>query len=79
MPDINGYEIFTEIKAIDNLNKIPIIFLTTLNDVESELKCLKLGALDFIEKPFVPELMLSRIKTHLELANYRKNLEFLVH
>jgi len=79
MPYINGYEIFSEIKAIDKLKKIPIIFLTASNDVESELKCLKLGALDFIGKPFVPELMLSRIKTHLELANYRKNLEFLVH
>jgi putative two-component system response regulator len=78
IPDINGYEVFSQIKAIDNLNKIPIIFLTSLNDVESELKCLKLGALDFIEKPFVPELMLSRIKIHLELASYRKNLEFLV-
>ena len=68
----------TTIKSIDRLSKIPVIFLTALNDVESELKCLKLGALDFIGKPFVPELMLSRIKIHLELASYRKNLEFLV-
>ena len=78
MPDINGYETITTIKSIDRLNKIPVIFLTALNDVESELKCLRLGAVDFIGKPFVPELMLSRIKTHLELANYRKNLESLV-
>lgn len=78
MPDINGYETFNTIKSIDRLKKIPIIFLTALNDVESELKCLRLGALDFIGKPFVPELMLSRIKTHLELADYRKNLEFIV-
>lgn len=78
MPGINGYEIFNTIKSINKLAKIPIIFLTALNDVESELKCLKLGALDFISKPFVPELMLSRIKIHLELASYRKNLEFLV-
>ncbi len=78
MPEINGYEIFSKIKSIDRLKQIPIIFLTALNDVESELKCLKLGALDFISKPFAPELMLSRIKIHLELATYRKNLEFLV-
>lgn len=78
MPEINGYEIFSTIKSIDRLKQIPIIFLTALNDVESELKCLKLGALDFISKPFAPELMLSRIKIHLELATYRKNLEFLV-
>ncbi|WP_160687808.1 HD domain-containing phosphohydrolase [Clostridium sp. C2-6-12] len=78
MPEVNGYEIFKTIKSMDRLKNIPIIFLTALNDIESELKCLKLGAIDFIGKPFVPELMLSRIKTHLELSNYRKNLEFLV-
>ncbi|OOM74663.1 cyclic di-GMP phosphodiesterase response regulator RpfG [Clostridium puniceum] len=78
MPNINGYEIFKTIKSLDRFKNIPIIFLTTLNDVESELKCLKLGALDFIRKPFVPELMLSRINIHLELASYRKKLEFLV-
>lgn len=79
MPKINGYEIFKIIKSIDRFKNMPIIFLTALNNVEIELKCLKLGAVDFITKPFVPELMLSRIKTHLELANYRKNLEILVH
>lgn len=79
MPDTNGYEIFSTIKSINRLSKIPIIFLTSLNDAENELKCLKLGAVDFISKPFIPELMLSRIQIHLELSNYRKNLEFLVH
>lgn len=78
MPDINGYETLDTIKSVDRLSKIPVIFLTALNDVESELKCLRMGALDFIGKPFAPELMLSRIKVHLELANYRKNLELLV-
>ncbi|EHI98837.1 response regulator receiver modulated metal dependent phosphohydrolase [Clostridium sp. DL-VIII] len=77
MPNINGYELFSTIKSIDRLKKIPIIFLTALNDIESELKCLRLGALDFISKPFVPELMLSRIRLHLELTAYRKNLEVL--
>lgn len=77
-PDVNGYEILNIIKSIDRLSKVPVIFLTTLNDVDSELKYLRMGALDFIGKPFLPELMLSRVKVHLELANYRKNLELLV-
>jgi putative two-component system response regulator len=63
---------------MDRLNKVPVIFLTSSTDIESELKCLKLGAVDFISKPFVPELMLTRINTHLELARYRKELEYLV-
>lgn len=78
MPGINGYEIMSTIKSMDRLNKVPVIFLTSSTDIESELKCLKLGAVDFISKPFVPELMLTRINTHLELARYRKELEYLV-
>ena len=75
MPGINGFETFHTIKSIDRLLNIPIIFWTALKDPEVELKCLQLGAVDFISKPFLPELMLSRIKIHLELAGYKKNLE----
>ena len=78
MPGMNGFETLSTIKSIPRLNKIPVIFLTALNDQRNEIKCLKLGAVDFIAKPFVPELMLSRIKLHLELSNYRKNLEGIV-
>lgn len=78
MPGMNGFETLSTIKSIPRLSKIPVIFLTALNDQKNEIKCLKLGAVDFIAKPFVPELMLSRIKLHLELSSYRKNLEGLV-
>lgn len=78
IPGMNGYELLNTIKSLNNLSKIPVIFLTSSTDVECELKCLRLGAVDFIIKPFVPELMLTRINTHLELAKYRKELEFLV-
>lgn len=78
MPGMNGFETLSTIKSIPRLRKIPVIFLTALNDQKNEIKCLKLGAVDFIAKPFVPELMLSRIKLHLELSSYRKNLEGLV-
>lgn len=78
MPGMNGFETLSTIKSIPRLRKIPVIFLTALNDQKNEIKSLKLGAVDFIAKPFVPELMLSRIKLHLELSSYRKNLEGLV-
>lgn len=78
MPGINGFETLATIKSIPRLSQIPVIFLTALNDHKSEIKCLQLGAVDFIAKPFIPELMLSRIKLHLELSRYRKNLEGLV-
>lgn len=75
MPGINGFETFHTIKSIDRLRNVPVIFWTALTDPEIELKCLQLGAVDFISKPFLPELMLSRIKIHLELAGYRNSLE----
>ena len=78
MPGVDGFEAFSTIKSIDKFKNIPIIFLTIQNDAESELKALKLGAVDFISKPFIPEIMISRINTHLELASYRNELEMLV-
>lgn len=78
MPGINGFETLTTIKSIDRLSQIPVIFLTAQNDRKSEIKALQLGAVDFLAKPLVPELMLSRIKLHLELSSYRKNLEGVV-
>ncbi|MDO5516737.1 MAG: response regulator [Clostridium sp.] len=75
---MNGFETVTTIKSIARLSQIPVIFLTSLNDYKNEIKCLRLGAVDFIAKPFIPELMLSRVKLHLELYSYKRNLESLV-
>ncbi|WP_288326538.1 HD-GYP domain-containing protein [uncultured Clostridium sp.] len=78
MPRVDGFEVFCTIKSIDKFKNVPVIFLTVQNDVKSELKALKLGAVDFIFKPFIPEIMISRINTQLELASYRNELESLV-
>jgi len=78
MPGIDGFQTLSTIKSIDKLKNVPIIFLTIQNDIESELKALKLGAMDFISKPFIPEIIISRINTQLELASYRTELEGLV-
>ncbi|MDF2614568.1 MAG: rpfG3 [Clostridia bacterium] len=78
MPEMDGYEIFKKIKENPETSKIPIIFLTAQTDSESELHGLYLGAVDFIAKPFISEIMLSRIKMHLELEEYHQSLEALV-
>lgn len=75
MPDMDGYETLEHIKANSKTAGIPVIFLTADNDTESEIKGFKLGAVDFITKPFKPEIMLSRIATQIELSEYRKSLE----
>jgi len=78
MPFKNGFEVCEELQAIPSTKQIPIIFLTALSETANEEKGLSLGAVDFIRKPFSPEIVLARVKNHLELKTYRDNLEELV-
>ncbi len=75
MPEMDGMEATRQIKAQDRWSKIPIIFLTADTDPDTEIECLKLGADDFITKPFVPLIMTSRVKKVLELHQFREDLE----
>jgi putative two-component system response regulator len=78
MPEMNGYETIKIIKSKKETKDIPVIFLTAKTDSDSELEGLSLGAIDYITKPFSPPLLLKRIETHLELANYNKHLQEMV-
>ena len=75
MPEMNGFEVMAKIRENPALSGIPIIFLTADNDPEIESRCLKEGAMDFISKPFVPNVILSRISRTLELEALRRDLE----
>lgn len=66
MPDMDGYHTYQTIKETHN---IPTIFLTAVEDSKSELTGLKLGAIDYITKPFELEILLARIKNHLDLLH----------
>jgi putative two-component system response regulator len=78
MPEMDGYEVIKILKTKRETKDIPVIFLTAKTDGDSELKGLSLGAIDYITKPFSPSLLLKRIETHLELANYNKRLQEMV-
>jgi signal transduction histidine kinase len=71
MPDMNGYEAAQKLKDSDKFREIPIIFLTSMDDAQSEIKGLSLGAVDYIHKPFVGPLILRRIETHLSLIDHK--------
>lgn len=75
MPEMNGFEVMSRIQKMENCRDIPIIFLTANNDPETENRCLEKGAVDFIAKPFVVNVMLSRIRRILELEDLKNNLE----
>jgi putative two-component system response regulator len=66
MPEMDGFQALTELKAQPLLRDIPVIFLTAMQDSASEIKGFELGALDFIIKPFSPPVLRKRIEMHLE-------------
>ncbi len=74
MPGMDGYETLEKIKSNSETSNIPVVFLTVDDQRESEIKGLKMGAMDFILKPFEPEIMLSRIEKILQIEDLRKNL-----
>ncbi len=75
MPGINGYEACQRLKANPETASIPVIFITSLNEPEEKIKGLRLGAVDYISKPFHAEEVLSRIDTHLHLKQLQEHLE----
>lgn len=78
MPEMNGYQVCEILKGQDETRNIPIIFVTSLTEIQSEERGLQLGAADYITKPFIPSIVLARVKTHLELYNRTQHLENLV-
>jgi len=75
MPDMDGYEVCRLMKADPMLRGVPVIFVTALADVDSEIRGLELGAVDYITKPFNEAIVKLRVKTHLELKLQREILE----
>lgn len=74
MPEMDGFEVMHKLRELEHCRSIPVIFLTGDNDAETETRCFKEGAIDFIAKPFVPAVMLSRISRTLELEQLRRSL-----
>ena len=74
MPYPDGLETFRRIRKEFPEISPPVIFLTADSSPEAETKCLQLGAMDFIRKPFTPEILVLRVQHILELSHLRKNL-----
>ncbi|MBO5293323.1 MAG: response regulator [Lachnospiraceae bacterium] len=78
MPQMSGFEAIQKLKSDENYSSIPVIFLTADKSVETETKCFQAGAIDFVGKPFVPDILISRVRRTLELERYHSGLEELV-
>ena len=75
MPDMSGFETLKLIREMPEHINIPIIFLTSDADPETERKCFEMGAFDYIVKPFQKITLCSRVARTLDLVSLRKDLE----
>lgn len=75
MPGMDGFEVLQFMKSDPSLQRIPVIFISATDD---ERKGLSSGAVDYISKPFQPDIVKLRVANHIELSLYRERLEGLV-
>lgn len=75
MPELDGYAVCRRLKAAPATAAIPVIFVTARTDEADEIEGLRLGAVDYITKPFREAIVLARVQTHLELKRYRDLLQ----
>jgi diguanylate cyclase (GGDEF)-like protein len=71
MPEMDGFEVFRRLRMIESLINVPVIFVTALEGASDELSGLKLGAADYITKPYNLEITQLRVKNHLALKRQR--------
>ncbi len=74
MPGMNGFDTIAAIRENKVTADIPVIFLTADDDSNTEKKGLEAGAMDFIKKPFVPEVLLLRVRHTIDLIRLQTNL-----
>lgn len=75
MPGMDGYEVCRRLKADARTRDVPVIFLSALRETEDKVHAFGLGAVDYIAKPYQPDEVLARVRTHVELHRLRAGLE----
>ena len=74
MPEMNGYEVLEQLKADERLRHLPVIMISAVDQVESVIRCVELGAEDYLQKPFNPTLLRARVGASLEKKRLRDEL-----
>ena len=75
MPGINGYQVCERLKDDERTKNIPVIFITSMDEIEDKTQGFELGAVDYITKPFDIAEVKARIQTHLALKDSREALQ----
>ena len=82
MPELNGYQVLEALKADDGLRSTPVIMISAVDELDSVIRCIELGAADYLPKPFNPVLLRARVaaclekkRLHDELVRWNHTLE----
>ncbi len=74
MPDIDGYQVCEALKADEETSRIPVIFLSALDQVFDKVKAFQVGGVDYITKPFQAQELFARIQTQLTIQQQKHQL-----
>jgi len=74
MPGINGFDMIMRLKASEKTKNIPVLFLSGDKENSTELEAYRLGGVDFIRKPVLPDLLKKRIELQTDLLDYKKQM-----
>ena len=72
MPKLSGYEVLEKIKKDEETRYIPVIMISAVDDLDSVVKCIEMGAEDYLFKPFNPVLLKARVSASLEKNRLRR-------
>ena len=75
MPGMDGFEVYSQLRAIEKLQRVPVVFISAASEPDECVEGLALGAVDYISKPFRRQELLARVRTHIELGRLRRDLE----
>jgi diguanylate cyclase (GGDEF)-like protein len=75
MPEMDGYQTLSILKSTEEIQKIPVVFITGLNSDEDEEKGLSLDAVDYITKPFSPAVVKLRVRNHIQMITQMRLIE----
>jgi diguanylate cyclase (GGDEF)-like protein len=75
MPDMDGYEVLRRLRADPSTSQLAVIFISGLDRPEDEANGLRMGAADYIAKPFNATVVMARVALHLQLVRQRRMLE----
>jgi phosphoserine phosphatase RsbU/P len=75
MPKLDGYQVLTWIKDQAQLRDVPVIMISALNEMNSVIRCIELGAVDYLLKPFNPVMLKARLGATLEKKRLRDQVD----